>query len=234
MQMGRFRGGKPRPALESLRAASIACLLLGALLGGCAVRAPHPDEMEIHSSLPERTVKRLISVWEQRLGRYVSREGGGDPAVLAQTRVLHSRDVLRPARITFDVLDADTQVPSRDGWDLEGVLIGRQTSEAHNWYVFLVGIVARSGYRPLSIEDIRLVGFSTQGGHDSWTMSTADHNAVRRYWETFRASPAIRFPGQTDEFVMDVEEDQIRVRELRSGAAWSLRRGAESSLATRD
>ena len=67
-------------------------LLLLCVLAGCAVRAPRPDVMAPPAELPEATVKRLISVWEQQLARYIDREGGGDPAVLSRTQVLHSRD----------------------------------------------------------------------------------------------------------------------------------------------
>jgi hypothetical protein len=216
----------------SLRIARVALLLLS-ILAGCAVRAPHPDatETQTHATLPERTVKHLVSVWKGQLGRYISEEGAGDPAVLSQARLLRSRDVLRPARITFDVLDVDAEVPSRDGWDVEGLLIGKQSSGTNNWYVFLVGIVSRAGYRPSSIQDIRLVGLSAKGGRLSWVMSAPDRNAVQRYWETFRGSAAVRFPGETDEFVMQLDEGRAWVQEVRSGANWSLPRDADSFLA---
>lgn len=220
---------KAAPAL-GVQVARAAFLLLS-VLSGCAVRAPHPDGIGPQVSLPERTVQRLISVWEQQLGRYIAQEGGGDPAVLSQARVLRSRDVLRPARITFDALDVDSQVPGRDGWDVEGVLIGKHSIGDRNWYVFLVGIVARRGYRPVSIEDIRLVAFAAQKGDLLWVVSAPDHLAVQRYWETFGRSAAIRFPGETDQFVMQADEDRAWVRELRSGADWLLRRNAEDSPA---
>lgn len=209
-------------------------LLVLAILAGCAVRAPHPDgtETQTQGTVPERTVKRLITAWQEQLGRYISDEGAGDPAVLSRARLLHSRDVLRPARITFDALDIDAQVPSRDGWDVEGLLIGKQSDGTHNWYIFLVGIVSRAGYRPSSIQDIRLVGLSAQGGRLSWVMSAPDRNAVQRYRETFRGSAAVRFPGETDEFVMKLDEDHAWVQEVRSGANWSLPRAADSFLAT--
>ena len=228
---GTFERVKPRRhSYSSSRVERLALLLLG-LLAGCAVRAPHPDRMETQISLPERTVTHLITVWERNLSRYISQEGGGDPAVLSQTRALHSRDILRPARITFAVLDVDAQVPRRDGWDVEGVLIGKQSGGAQNWYVFLVGIVARSGYRPSSIEDIRVVRFSAQGEQLAWVMGPPDRKAMRLYWETFHRSAAIRFPGETDEFVMKVEEDGAWVQEIRSGAHWSLRPSDGNSVA---
>jgi hypothetical protein len=212
---GRRRvGGSPRIAGPAF--------LLLAVLAGCAARAPHPDVIEPQGSLSERTAERLISVWETRLARYIDQEGGGDPGVLAQTRALHSRDILRPARITFDALDVDAQVPSRDGWDVEGLLIGKQSSGTRNWYVFLVGIVARGGYRPSSIQDIRMVGLSAEKGVFTWVKSRTDREAVKRYRETFRRSSMVRFPGDTDRFVMHVSEDRTSVQELRSGADWSL------------
>ncbi len=207
--------------------------LLFSILAGCAVRAPHPDasEFQTQPSLAERTVKRLVLVWEEQVGRYINDEGAGDPAALSQARLLHSRDVLRPARITFDALDVDASVPSRDGWDVEGLLIGKQSIGAHSCYVFLVGIVSRAGYRPSSIQAIRLVALSAQGGRLSWVMSASDRDAVRRYRETFRGSALVRFPGETDEFVMQLDEDLLRVVEVRSRANWSLPRSIVRSLA---
>jgi len=201
--------------------ARCALLLLG-VLAGCAVRAPHRDMTESQGSPSERTVKGAISAWETALARFINQEGGGDPAVLSQTRALHSRDVLRPARITFDVLDVDAQVPSRDGWDVEGVLIGKHSSGTRNWYVFLVGIVARGGYRAASIQDIRMVGLATQEGELTWAIGANDRGAVERYRDTFRDYPMVRFPADTDRFVMNVSGDRASVQELGSGADWSL------------
>ena len=227
----RSRRGESRAVLLSARVQRLALLLL-AILAGCAVRAPRPDAIAPQTHLPERTVTRLISVWQRQLAEYIGREGDGDPAVLSRTRVLHSRDVPRPARITFDVLDVDAKVPSRDGWDVEGVLIGKQSIGTHNWYLFLVGMVARRGYRPSSIDDIRLVSFSAQGGRLSWVIGPPEDEAVRRYSEAFHASPAVRFPGETDQFVMKVDEDRTWVHEVRSGAEWSLRRGGDTYIAS--
>jgi len=241
-QVGGVKTAAPAPVFRdawrttrreaALRMAAFTLVLL-TVLAGCAVRAPHPDLMETQAqgALPERTVKRLVSVWEGQVDRYISQEGAGDPAVLSQARLLHSRDVLRPARITFDALDVDAQIPSRDGWDVEGLLIGKQSSGTHNWYVFLVGIVSREGYRPSSIQDIRLVALSARGGRSSWVMSRPDRNAIERYGETFRQTAVIRFPGETDEFVMRLDEDRAWVQEVRSGAIWSLPRSVDSFLA---
>jgi hypothetical protein len=207
-------------------------LLLLCIVAGCAVRAPRTDVMEPQADLPEATVKRLISVWEQQLGRYIGQEGGGDPAVLSRMQALHSRDVPRPARITFGVLDVEPNVPSRDGWDLQGLLIGKQMSGRRNWYVFVVGIVTRGGYRPSTIQDIRLAAFSAQGRKLSWEMSPADPQAVQRYRDTFRGSATVRFPGDTDRFSMNAAGGRLSVQEVRSGATWALQLGTGDSDAS--
>jgi hypothetical protein len=194
--------------------------LLFVALAGCATRAQTPPVAT--PVVPEGTVTQLVSAWQDQVCRYVDREGDGDPAVLSETKALRSRDALRPARVTFGVLDVDAGAPARDGWDVQGVLVGRQASGAVDRYVFLVGIVARSGYVPVGLEDIRLVGLSAQGGKLSWETGPADATAVQRYREAFRGSGAIRFPGDTDNFRMTVAADRVSVREVRSGAEWGL------------
>jgi hypothetical protein len=130
--------------------------------------------------------------------------------------------VLRPARITFDVLDVDAMVPARDGWDIRGVLIGKQTRNTHSWYIFLVGMVGRAGYRPSSIDDIRPVAFSAQTGKLTWQVGFANPEAVQRYRAAFGGSAPTAFPGETDRFTMDATGDQVLVVEVRSAARWSL------------
>jgi hypothetical protein len=224
--------GAASPVFRSLGRAHVAWVAFGllAVLSGCAVRAPRPDGLQTQANLPDRTTHRLITAWESQLTQYINAEGGGDPAVLARTRVLHSRDVRRPARITFDALDVDAAIPGRDGWDVEGVFIGKQSTGARNWYVFLVGVVSRSGYRPGSIQDIRLVAMSTHGDKFSWVVSPQETQAVQRYGDTFRDSMVERFPAETDKFVMHVDADRLWVEEVRSGASWSLQQGADDIL----
>jgi len=197
-------------------------LLLLAGLSGCSARAPHPDTMAPQAHLPEQKIQRLLRVWQQQLEQYIVREGNGDPAVVSQMRVARSRDVLRPARITFSALDVDASTPSRDGWDLEGVLIGKQTSGTRNWYVFLVGLVAREGYRPSSLDDVRVLGLSSHESKFSWEASTPNMQAVQRYRAAYGASVPVRFPGDTDWFRMTGAQDCVRVVEARSQSQWSL------------
>jgi hypothetical protein len=197
--------------------------LLLVALAACATRSSQTNLVaSAPDHLPESTVTRLISVWQEQLCRYIERNGDGDPAVLMELRALRSPDVLRPARITFGVLDVEADPPEGDSWDVQGVLVGEQASGADSRYVFLVGIVARSGYLPLKIQDIRLVGLLSQAGKLSWETSTAEPVAVQRYRDAFQGATASRFPADDDSFSMTVSRDRVSAREIRSGADWSL------------
>ena len=218
------------PTRDSVRRRSLVfhlftplALLAVGILAGCAARSPHPAVAEVQQDVPDARAQHLISVWQQQLGRYIKQEGDGDPAVLSRMLVLHSRDVVRPARIKFAILDVDATVPGRDGWDVEGVLIDKQGSGAQGWYVFMVGVVARTAYRPTSIADLRLVALAAQGGHYAWRTSLANAAAVGTYRDTFRSSIPVRFPADTDQFSMTASGDRVTVQETRSGAEWSLR-----------
>ena len=197
-------------------------LVLLIVLAACSTRSLHPSKADAAASLGEGTAKRLISVWQEHVRQYIDREGNGDPAVLSQTTALHSRDVLRPGRITFGVLDLDSDLPGRNGWDVQGVLIGKDASGVHSWYVFLVGIVRRSDYRPRDLQDIRAVGLAPQRGKLTWQTSMPDPQALQRYRDTFAASGSVRFPADSDSFRMTVSGDRVWVQETRSGADWTL------------
>ncbi len=219
-------GGRPLQ-----RFAQRCALLLLVGLVGCATRAPHPDPATKaqHAGVPERTVAHLLSTWKDRLGTYIERDGAGDPAILSHTRTLQPRDVQRPGRIMFGVLDVDSGVPGRDGWDVQGVLIGKQASGGHPWYVFLVGLIQRSDYRPMGIQDIRLVALSAQAGVLRWRHSAAQPQAVARYLTTFAASDPLRFPDDGDRLQLTASGDRVEVQESESGAEWFLQLGDAGS-----
>jgi len=202
-------------------------VLLGAL-AACTTRAPHHDFAAAPEPLPEPTVMRLLSVWQRQLSEYITHEGLIDPGMLSQTRALRSRDTLRPARILFGVLDVEASNPGRDGWDVQGLLVSKHVSSAQSWYVFVVGLVKRAGYRPSSIQDIRLAAFAVQGGKLGWAVSGSDPPAVQRYRDTFGAAP-IRFPGDSDRFRLTASGASVSVSEARSGARWSLPLGDRSA-----
>jgi hypothetical protein len=198
-------------------------LLVLVALAACSPRAVHTNVPEPHAELAESKVRQLISIWQEQVRGYIDRQGDGDPAVLSQTRALHSRDIVRPARITFGALDTGSDLPGRNGWDMQGVLIGKQTAGSHNWYVFVVGIVRRDHYRPMEVQDIRMVALRAQRRKLSWETSAADPQSVQRYRDAFAGSDPVRFPGDTDRFSMSISGDLVRVQETQSGADWSLR-----------
>jgi hypothetical protein len=182
-------------------------LSIALALAGCAGLPQPPHPAAPVAQLPDSTAIRLVARWQEQLCRFIVQEGRGDPAAVAEARRLRSSDVLRPARITFGVLDVEADLPGRDGWDVQGVLVGREAGR----YVFVVGIIGRQGYVPTGIQDLRLVGLSAQDGKLRW----------ERYRETFRAFAA-QFPAGTDSFVMQAAGAGVTVREQRSGAEWFL------------
>jgi len=205
-------------------------LLFFVVLSGCATRSSQTEMPAAPDALAESDVIRLVSVWEERLCRYIADEGNGDEAVLGTLRRLHSRNVLRPARITFGVLDVDADPPERHGWDVQGVLVGMERRSAFSRYVFVVGIVGYTGYMPTKIQDIRLMTLSHQAGTLAWEMSAADPGAVTRYRKVFGGRGASRFPADDDNFRMVASRDRAAVHEVRSGAEWSLAKRASEPV----
>ena len=197
-------------------------LLLVIVLAACSPRAVHERAPEPHVELAEPKARQLISLWQEQVRQYIDRQGNGDPAVLAQTRALHSRDILRPGRITFGVLDNDAAPPGRNGWDVQGVLVGKLGSSAYTWYVFVVGIVRREDYRPMEVQDIRIATLRTVAHQLHWEVSAANPGALRRYRDAVAAADPVQFPADTDRFDMSASDDLVRVVETQSGAEWSL------------
>jgi hypothetical protein len=202
-------------------ASRLLLLLSLLLLPACATRSPDLGGAAAHADLPDNSAARLLSVWQQDLLRYIDQRGG-DVAVLPALRELHSRDTPRPGRIVFGVLDVDASLPGRDGWDVHGVLVGKHAERDRNWYVFLVGIVRRSDYRPREVQDVRLVALASFDGKVVWRTDDRTPDAVLRYREAFGGEATIRFPAETDQFRLTGAGRRISVREVQSGALWSL------------
>jgi len=201
-----------------------ALFLLFFFLAGCATRAPYTDANTPHpDSLDERTSESVFLAWRSGIGRYLDREGKADPSMLLQTTDHHSRQGLRPARITFGVLAVGDTISSPDGLDVNGLLLAKRTICARDWYLFLVGVVQRSRYRPTGILDLRLIGFTVERGELLWRTGAASPRALLRYGNTFSDSPPIRFPGDTGRFVVETTGCVVSVREMQSGTGWSLR-----------
>jgi len=206
-------------------------LLVIIVLPGCALRSSQTPVAAPPDALEEADVVQLISGWQRRLCRYIARKGDGRSEVLSELRGLRSRDVLRPARITFGALGIGADSPASHGWDVQGVLVGVQEDAVFTRYVFVVGIVGYAGYLPSSIQDIRLVSLSYRAGMPAWQMSAENSTAVRRYRETFDGRGASRFPAHDDNFRMDTSWDRVSVVEARSGAGWSLSLRAVKAVA---
>jgi hypothetical protein len=210
-----------------LRRLSLLALIVSIVpivLTGCAARSSQTEFAAAPDTLAEAKVVQLISIWQEQLCRYIVREGNGDDAVLAQLRTLRSSNALRPARITFGVLDVGADTPERDGWDVQGVLVGRQKRGVFIRYVFVVGIVGYDGNLPTKIQDMRLVGLSPLAGTLLWETSAAAPASVARYRQAFSGgASANRFPGDDDNFAMTASPDRVAVQEIRSGADWMLK-----------
>ena len=102
-------------------------LALVLLLPACASRAPRPVAAA-EASLSELRARQIVSAWQQQLGDYIEHAGGGDPAVLARLPAQRATGTLRPARITFGALDIDASSAERDGFDVQGLLLGNTFS----------------------------------------------------------------------------------------------------------
>lgn len=193
-------------------------LLVG--LAGCAPRSSQIVAAPAPGRLDEYTAQKLVTLWQTQLCRYIAKQGGGDTGVLAELKSLRSRDVLRPARIRFGVLDVET---GAGRWDIQGVLVGRQKRGVFVRYVFVVGIVGHSEYLASEVRDLRLVALSPLAETLLWETSATDRGAVERYRGTFGHAAASRFPADDDDFRMTASRERLSVQELRSGADWSLK-----------
>jgi hypothetical protein len=211
-------------------ASRLLLLLALLLLPACATRSPDPGGAAAHADLPDNSAARLLSVWQQDLLRYIDQRGGGDVTVLPALRELHSRDTPRPGRIVFGVLDVDASLPGRDGWDVQGVLVGKHAEGGRDWYVFLIGIVRRSDYRPREVQDVRLVALASLDGKVVWRTDDRTPDSVLRYREAFGGEATIRFPAETDQFRLTGAGRRISVREVQSGALWSLQLRSGSAV----
>lgn len=192
-------------------------LLVG--LAGCAPRSSQIVAAPAPGRLDEYTARKLVTVWQTQLCRYIAKQGGGDAAVLAELKSLRSRDVLRPARIRFGVLDVET---GAGRWDIQGVLVGRQKRGVFVRYVFVVGIVGHSEYLASEVRDLRLVALASVDGTLAWEASARDADTVQRYGGTYAVGAVTRFPAHDDDFRMQASAGHVVVQEVRSGAQWSL------------
>lgn len=199
-------------------------VLLASMFAACTSRTPRPPGATAPpaASLEERKALELIASWRGRLTAYLKRGGGDWSTGLSQLRDTRTRQGLRPGRITFSTLAAGGNIHSADGWDVNGLLLGREVFGGRDWNLFIVGIVKREGYRPVNIGDIRLVAFETGGNGPVWRVGAAETRSLDLYKKAYARDMPVRFPANADDYEIEVAGYQVRVREPRSGAEWTL------------
>jgi len=200
----------------------IAVLLLAGLLNGCATYAPRPATPPSSREMSGATAMLVIAEWQRRLAQHVAQAGSGDPAVLAQMPGLRSPAVLRPGQIVFAATDVESFVAERDGYDVFGLLLGRQDGTAGQRYVFVVGTVERRNYRSIGVVDIRLAAMSVRNGVAQWQTGSSEAAALTQYRQSADPTAAVRFPGDRDQFGMAICPQGLCVEERASGARWTL------------
>jgi hypothetical protein len=190
------------------------------LLAGCAPRSSQTavTPADRVRTLDETTAQRLLAVWQTRLCRSIA-HAGGDDAVLSELRALRAKNVPRPARIRFGVLDVEA---GGGRWDVQGVLVGRRKNGPFLRHVFVVGIVGHRAYLASEVRDLRVVVLSPVAGELVWETSAPDAAALERYRENYGAAVASGFPARDDDFRLRGAHTRVAVRETRSGADWTL------------
>jgi hypothetical protein len=207
--------------MARVAASRVAVILMAGALSGCATYSSPPVAGPATRALPDSTGKIAIAAWQVRLGQHI--EGvGGDPAVLAHLSALRSPAVTRPAQILFGATDIEALVPERDGFDVFGLLVGKHSTSAGPRYVFIVGVVERQDYWPVTVGDVRVVAMAMKGGVVTWETGPADVEALMRYRARSDTSTAVRFPAVKDQFRVVACDPGVCVEEVRSGARWAL------------
>jgi hypothetical protein len=207
----------------------VAILLMAGVLSGCATYSAPPAADPANRELPDATAKIAIAAWQVRLGRHIE-GGGGDPAVLAQLSALRSPVVARPGQIVFAATDVDALVPERDGFDVFGLLVGKHSTSAGPRYVFIVGVVERRDYWPVTVGDVRVAAMAVKGGVATWETGPANVAALTRYRAGADTSTTLRFPAAGDRFRVVDCNPGVCVEELRTGARWALYSSAPAAM----
>jgi hypothetical protein len=205
-----------------LAATMLACSVLAGVLGGCAYSGRERVAAPAAPELGEAAARNVVAQWQARIGRYVTDDGQGDPAALARLPALRSQSVPRPGRIVFSALDVSASAVERDGYDVSGLLLGKSAGESGPTYVFVVGTVERSDFRPVAVVDVRIAAMSVRGGRLGWELGNGDSASLARYRGAADATAAVRFPADRDRFRLLDCPGAICVEETVSGARWML------------
>lgn len=207
---------------SSLAARGAACFLLVAALAGCAYSRRADIAASAAPELSDAEARGVVDQWQTNVGRYVTAGDHGGPAALARLPALRSPAVPRPGRIVFSALDVGASAVERDGHDVSGLLLGKPPGEAGSTYVFVVGTVERSEFRPVAVVDVRIALMSIRDGTVGWELGDGSSASLARYRAAADATVAPRFPADRDRFRLLDCPAAICVEETVSGARWVL------------
>lgn len=216
-----FRRPSATHSWTRLAPAFVFVLLTATFLSGCAIYSPPATSTKVRE-LPDATARAVIATWQARLSQHIASVGDGDPAILSQLPGLRSPAVARPGQIVFAATDVDAFATERDGYDVFGLLLGKQATAAGPRYVFVVGAVERQDYWPVAVTDIRVAAMSVKGGVATWETGPANADTLMRYRRSDETPTAVRFPAEHDQFRLVGCAPGVCVEELRSGARWAL------------
>ncbi len=161
-----------------------------------------------------------VDTWQGTLEQFAQQHANNDLAFL--------RDYNSDApRRTFNVIG--TADPKKST-DVIGVLLGRRVVNDSAWYIFLVG-QQRNGV----VEDIRIAMISDDTSSRQWLISDEESSGLAAYqqykqqlWKLRhpgRTTPPLSytsFPGEDDDFHLDVDGNRVMVVEKNSHARWML------------
>ena len=199
-----------------------ACFLLAAALAGCAYSTRADLAAPAAPELSEAEARSVVAQWQTNVSRYVSADDHGGAAALARLPALRSPAVPRPGRIVFSALDVAASAVERDGHDVSGLLLGKPPGEPGSTYVFVVGTVERSGFRPVAVVDVRIALMSIRNGTVGWELGDGSSASLARYRAAADSTAAPRFPADRDRFRLLDCPAAICVEETVSGACWVL------------
>jgi len=172
-----------------------------------------------------------MTVWQQRLTDFVSREGNGDPGILREAPGLRSTRSLRPAEVKFSA----TGIPGSGLFsatrDVQGVLVGLASERGRGHFVFLVGVNEQDSSGNWGVIDIRPISFEVRGNEMYWRVGPERDDLLARYLaaggsakggttrSNRRSGP---FPRPDDVFRMETRNDEVFIEDPRSKVVWSL------------
>ena len=205
-----------------LCAALFAGLLLAAALGGCAYSKRGDTAASAATELGEAEARTVVAQWQASVSRYVTSDDHGGAAALARLPALRSPAVMRPGRIVFSTLDIAASAVERDGHDVSGLLLGKAPGTTAATYVFVVGTVERSEFRPVAVVDVRIAVMSLSNGTIDWKLTDGSRASMALYRAAADPTAAPRFPADRDRFRLLDCPAAVCVEEAVSGAKWVL------------